>query len=225
MEKFIELLFEEGLSFFGQINASISHELKNILATVSETSGLISDLIEVSENGKPLDVQAIKNSSREITDEIQRGFVTIKQMNIFAHSVDNSFGEIILTDTIDLVINLSQFLSYASQVEFFKQESTKVKVFTCPFLLQDLLYQAMSFAYRLVGHKGVVRISLVNEEKETTIVCENVPMDDEKSYPELRARMRKIAEVLDISLGALPNKTGFFIKIPLTIKTMYKRGA
>jgi hypothetical protein len=40
MEKFIELLFEEGLSFFGQINASISHELKNILATVSETSGL-----------------------------------------------------------------------------------------------------------------------------------------------------------------------------------------
>lgn len=225
MEKFIELLFEEGLSFFGQINASISHELKNILATVSETSGLISDLIEVSESGKPLDVQAIKSSSREITDEIQRGFVTIKQMNIFAHSVDNSFGEITLTDTLDLVINLSQFLSYASQVEFFKQESVQTKVFTCPFLLQDLLYQAMTFAYKIVGHKGVVRISLVNEEKETTIVFGNVPLEEEKPFPELRARMEKIAEVLEISLGSLPNRTGFFIKIPLTIKTMYKRGA
>ena len=222
MEKFIELLFEEGLSFFGQIYASISHELKNILATVSETSGLISDLIEVSENGTPLDIQAIKNSSREIGEEIQRGFLTIKQMNTFAHSVDNSFGEITLTDTIDLVINLSQFLSYASQVEFFKQESSPVKVFTCPFLLQDLLYQAISFAYKLIGHKGVVRISLVNEEKETTIVFENMHLDEEKPFPE--ARMQKIAEVLGITMATLPNRTGFFIKIPLTIKTMYKRG-
>ncbi len=222
MEKFIELLFEEGLSFFGQINASISHELKNILATVSETSGLISDLIEISESGKPLDIQAIKNSSREIADEIQRGFITIKQMNTFAHSVDNSFGEITLTDTLDLVINLSQFLSYASQVEFFKQEVGEVKVFTCPFLLQDLLYQVLAFAYKLTGHKGVVRISLVNEEKETTIVFENIPLDETRPFPEIR--VQKIADVLGISTGILPNRTGFFIKIPLTLKTMYKRG-
>jgi hypothetical protein len=136
--------------------------------------------------------------------------------------VDNSFGEITLTDTIDLVINLSQFLSYASQVEFFKQESSTVKIFTCPFLLQDLLYQAIAFAYKLIGHKGVVRISLVNEEKETTIVFENMHLDEEKPFPE--ARMQKIAEVLGITMATLPNRTGFFIKIPLTIKTMYKRG-
>ena len=222
MEKFIELLFEEGLSFFGHINASISHELKNILATVSETSGLISDLIEVSESGKPLDVKAIKNSSREITDEIQRGFVTIKQMNMFAHSVDNSFSEITLVDTVDLVINLSQFLSYASQVEFFKQESPKVKIFTCPFLLQDLLYQTLTYAYRLVGHKGVIRISFHNEEKETTIIVENMQIDENKPFPD--SRMQKIADVLGITLSTLPNRTGFFVKIPLTIKTMYRKG-
>jgi signal transduction histidine kinase len=223
MDKFNELLFEEGLSFFGHINASISHELKNILATVSETSGLISDLIEVAEEtGRPLDIQAIKASSHEIAEEIQRGFQTIKQMNKFAHSVDNSFCEVALTDVLDLVINLSQYLSYSSDVEFFKNGSSDVTIFTCPFLLQDLIYQSLSFTYKLVGYKGVVRISLVNEEKESTIVLENMKLDEGKPFPEVR--IQKIAEILGVTLGILPNRTGFFIKIPKTIKTMYSRG-
>ena len=222
MEKFIELLFEEGLSFFGHINASISHELKNILATVSETSGLISDLIEVSESGKPLDLNAIKHSSQEIGEEIQRAFVTIKQMNTFAHSVDNSFSETSIVDTLDLVINLSQFLSYASQVEFFKQEFSNIKIFTCPFLLQDLLYQVLSFSYKTVGHKGTIRISLHNEEKSASIIIDNMKLDENTVLPD--KRMLKIAEVLGIVITLLPNKTGFYISIPLTIKTMYKKG-
>ncbi|MBU1610420.1 MAG: hypothetical protein KKC99_01110, partial [Proteobacteria bacterium] len=35
------------LAFFGRMNAHISHELKNIFATISETSGLLVDLMSI----------------------------------------------------------------------------------------------------------------------------------------------------------------------------------
>ncbi len=39
----IEFQNNEDLVFFGKVNASISHELKNILAIISEAAGLLND--------------------------------------------------------------------------------------------------------------------------------------------------------------------------------------
>ncbi|MBW1849305.1 MAG: sensor histidine kinase, partial [Deltaproteobacteria bacterium] len=41
MSSLKESLSNEDLIFFGKINASISHELKNVLAIISETAGLL----------------------------------------------------------------------------------------------------------------------------------------------------------------------------------------
>ena len=35
-----DLFCYESLGFFGKVNASISHELKNVMAIISETAGL-----------------------------------------------------------------------------------------------------------------------------------------------------------------------------------------
>jgi signal transduction histidine kinase len=212
MKNMNEILIKEGFPFFGHINATISHELKNIMATISETSGLVNDLIEVSENGKNLDLDMIKNSSQAVIEEVQRGFLTIKQMNVFAHSIDNLLYEIDLADTIQLIINLSQFLSYSSQVEFRQDEKVQVKIFTCPFLLQNLVYQVLTYAYRIVGHKGVVDITLMQEIENNAIVFENLPFDEKSSFPD--ARMENIALVLGVSMTRHGDDKGLILKIP-----------
>jgi hypothetical protein len=43
----------DSLAFFGKVNASISHELKNVMAIISETAGLLGDLSEMARGGHP----------------------------------------------------------------------------------------------------------------------------------------------------------------------------
>ena len=84
-----ECLDYDSLKFFGRVNASISHELKNIMAIISESAGLLSDLSDMAATGSPIDPNMLKNTAESIMEEIQRGFATIRQMNRFSHSVDN----------------------------------------------------------------------------------------------------------------------------------------
>jgi hypothetical protein len=52
MDNTQDLLQYESLAFFGKINASISHELKNVMAIISETAGLLKDLSDMAATGR-----------------------------------------------------------------------------------------------------------------------------------------------------------------------------
>ena len=107
MNKAIEIQNNQDLAFFGKINASISHELKNIFAIISETAGLLNDLTLLAEKGKKIDLNTFKTCSQDIEEEIQRGFATVKQMNIFSHSVDTSVKRVDIMEVLALMVNIS----------------------------------------------------------------------------------------------------------------------
>lgn len=141
----------DSLALFGKINASISHELKNIMAIISETAGLLGDLAELAESGKPVQPEMLKNCSSSIVEEIQRGFATIRNMNQFAHSVDEPVAEVELFPVLELASHLAGFLSYAGTVTFQPCDEEKPVITTRPFLLQSLLYQTIAKAYKAKG--------------------------------------------------------------------------
>lgn len=146
-QEIVDSLNTEGLQFFGQVNASISHELKNIFAIISETTGLLDDLTQLSRQGREFDLSILESCTGSIVEEIERGFHTIRQMNRFAHSVDESVKEVDVAACLELVIKLTQFLSYARQthiVPFGKEAS----VITSPFLLQSLFYHVLCCLYK-----------------------------------------------------------------------------
>ena len=150
MSSAIGLQDREDLAFFGKVSASISHELKNILAIISETAGLLDDLTQMAKSGKDIDLETIKTCSKDIVEEIQRGFAVIKRMNRFSHSVDEFVKSVDLVEILDLTIGLAGFLSFASNVRFDHQEEGPV-VFTSPFRLQNLIYQGLVFAFECAG--------------------------------------------------------------------------
>ena len=45
----LETAAETGLQFFGKMTASISHEIKNVLAIINENAGLLEDLALLSD--------------------------------------------------------------------------------------------------------------------------------------------------------------------------------
>ena len=102
----MEKICAEGLIFFSKTNRLISHELKNILAIISETLGLLDELMELSENGMGLTPERLRSMSASIIEEVVRANTVIKCMNTFAHSVDEFIREIDLNEAVLLAIQL-----------------------------------------------------------------------------------------------------------------------
>lgn len=150
----------DDLAFFGKVNASISHELKNILAIISEAAGLLQDLTELASRGKKFEPEMLRTCSQDIVEEIQRGFAAIKQMNKFSHSVDDPVKKVSLVELVDLMIALAKFLSFASQVQFEPEPATEPMILTCPFRLQNLIYLALVYAFELAGPDGQIRVGI-----------------------------------------------------------------
>ncbi|MBW2193936.1 MAG: HAMP domain-containing histidine kinase [Deltaproteobacteria bacterium] len=142
MNSAIEFQENEDLAFFGKVNASISHELKNILAIISEAAGLLNDLTEIAGKGGNFDLDMIQTCSKDIVEEIQRGFATIKQMNTFSHSLDDPLKRVNLIEVLDLMIHLAGFLSFAGKVRFDPPKEAAPIFLTCPWRLQNLIYQS-----------------------------------------------------------------------------------
>jgi len=160
MNNAIEIQNDQDLAFFGKINADISHELKNILAIISETAGLLNDLTVLVEKGKKIDIDMFRTCSQDIEEEIQRGFATVRQMNTFSHSVDTSVKSVNLLDVLKLMINIAGFLSYASKIRVNPTQDAKLMILTCPFKLQQLIYEAIVFAFKATGPGGEIQISV-----------------------------------------------------------------
>jgi signal transduction histidine kinase len=160
MNSIIKFQNNDDLAFFGEVNASISHELKNILAIISEAAGLLQDLTEMATKEQKIELEMLKTCSQDIVEEIQRGFATIKQMNTFSHSVDEPAKKVNLADIVDLMIALAKFLSFACKVRFDPVPEDASMVLTCPFRLQNLIYQALVFGFESAGLEGQIRVAI-----------------------------------------------------------------
>ena len=148
------------LAFFGKVNASISHELKNVMAIISETAGLLGDLSDLASSGSSIEPDMLRNCTESIIEEIERGFSTIRQMNRFAHSVDAPIAEVDLTALIELVVALAGFLSFSGKARLHPVQGDAPTVYTCPFIVQAIIYQALVYAYKTSGIKTELDISV-----------------------------------------------------------------
>ncbi|MGD8291766.1 MAG: sensor histidine kinase, partial [Desulfobacterales bacterium] len=84
----LDVVAEMGLQFFGRISASVSHELKNVLAIVNENAGLLEDLACMANRGKPIDPSRLIKMADAVKKQVGRADEILKNMNRFAHSID-----------------------------------------------------------------------------------------------------------------------------------------
>ena len=152
------------LAFFGRVNASISHELKNVMAIISETAGLLGDLADMAADGTPVSPEMLKNCTGSIVEEIQRGFVVIRQMNRFAHSIDVPCASIDLMEILDLAVHLTGYLSFSGTTEIDPCENGPPVVLTSPFVLQSIVYQCLASTYKHTGSGATITLSVRADE-------------------------------------------------------------
>lgn len=213
MESPVEFQNNEDLTFFGKVNASISHELKNILAIISETAGLLGDLTQKATRDGKIDLELINTCSNDIVEEIQRGFATIKQMNRFAHSVDHAIESVDLIDVLKLMINLTGFLSFASKVRFDPAEPIDRTIRTCPFRLQNLIYQTLVFAFESAGPDGEIQVTVQREpDGDARFSFSGLGSKSTRPFP--ADKIKKIAASIGAEIQAADDSQLINIRLP-----------
>lgn len=213
MQSPVEIQNNEDLAFFGKVSASISHELKNILAIISETAGLLGDLTQKAKRDGKIDLELINTCSNDIVEEIQRGFTTIKQMNRFAHSVDTALENVDLIEALNLMINLVGFLSFAGRVRLDSAEPIDRVIRTCPFRLQNLLYQALVFAFESTGVDGEIQVSLqraANGDAQFTFAG----LGAKSTRPFPADKTKRIAASIGAEIRAAEDSRTIHIRVP-----------
>jgi C4-dicarboxylate-specific signal transduction histidine kinase len=164
----LEIVTESGLQFFGKMTASISHEIKNVLAIINENAGLLEDLALMADRGAAIDPQRLKNMSQAVVKQVGRADTIMKNMNRLAHSVDESINTIDLNDILELLVALSnRFASTRGVAVQPKLNESPLKLRTSPFFLMNLLWLCLDFAMDAAGEDKIVE--LVTQKTEAGI--------------------------------------------------------
>lgn len=82
------ILRDSQLASLGKMLAGYSHELKNHLAIINESAGLMDDLLEMGSIDDEQSVQRFKKSISLIWERINQADTMAKYMNSFAHKMD-----------------------------------------------------------------------------------------------------------------------------------------
>jgi signal transduction histidine kinase len=184
----LENTSETGLQFFGQISASISHEIKNVLAIINENAGLLEDFTLMADRGIPIDPARLKVMAEAVKKQIGRADGIIQNMNRFAHSIDQTITTVDLAQTIELVIALTARLAAMRGIRVDLQLPENPVTFqTAPFFLMNLLWLCLDFSMSASGVDK--RVELVVEVAENSV----------------RIRYRRLAGLTETLLETFPS--------------------
>jgi C4-dicarboxylate-specific signal transduction histidine kinase len=161
---------QKELHYFGKVSASISHELKNVLAILNENAGLLQDFAAMAEQGQPLDPERIRRLAATMLEQIQRGDVILKRMNRFAHSADENRATVNLNELVTMVVELFQRTAVSQGVKVdVKTSAAAMTIKTDPFALETLLGSLLYQVTENAADIGSLRLELESVGDESQI--------------------------------------------------------
>ncbi len=164
MNDSLDIRTETALRFFGKMSASISHEIKNVLAIINENAGLLEDYNLMAEKGTPLNPERIKTLAETVITQIKRADVIVKNMNKFAHSVDEAKKTVDVREVLELVAALSsRFAAMRGVVLDLQPSSGAVSILSSPFFFENLIWLVLDFAMDAVGNGK--KVGLIAEKR------------------------------------------------------------
>ncbi len=147
-----DVIGSEGFKFMGKMNASISHEIKNVLAIINENAGLLEDFTLMAGKGQGLDPERLKSLAGKIQHQVQRADRIIRNMNTFAHSVDETRKKVDLGEVVAFMAALSERPASMKGVALEVTPPLRpISITTNPFLLEILIWRCLDFAMAVCG--------------------------------------------------------------------------
>ena len=155
----------EGARFFGEMSASVSHELKNVLAIINENAGLLQDMVAMNAKGLPLSAERLEGVSRSIGRQVARGDRIVTTMNRFAHSADHPIETVDVHELIGFVASLAgRLIAIQGNPPRIEVPENPVTVLTNRFYLENLVWACLRRA--VAACEPGKEISIVAEKSD-----------------------------------------------------------
>lgn len=192
-----------GLQFFGAVAASISHELKNAIAIVNEHAGLLEDLAVLAERGKPIDPKRLKQTAAQIARQVQRADGIIRNMNRFAHSIDDPIKTVDLPEMVCFLAALAERkATMAGVVLEVACRDASFSVQTRPFFLLNLLWLCLKSLLEAIPSGVVVQLGADPNDRGVGVWlwCERLNRSEETILEAVREQAGPLLCVLDAEI-------------------------
>lgn len=199
MQRQYDSIGESGLQFFGKVSASISHELKNVLAIINENAGLLEDLTFAAQRGKAIDPERLSRTAQNFLKQIHRADEILKNMSRFAHSIDQFNALVNLQELTELVVNLAGRPAAMRKISLAMNTPVEpISLETNPFLLENFLWLCLEFALSATSAGLTLTLTL---EKSAFGACLRITGIDrlDEAFP---AQMPAGHENIAAALGA-----------------------
>ena len=161
-----EITNQYGLTYFGRMGASISHEIKNCLAIMNENAGLMSDHLMMAQKGVPPDVERFSGIVQRIEKQIVRADGIVKSLNTLSHSMDKPEQQIDLDEAVTLALALgAKIIANKSIKVNYTRAAGKLYVNGSFFFLLFLIWSILENATENLASSSVLNISSKEDEK------------------------------------------------------------
>ena len=216
---------EREIAFFGKINAGISHELKNVLAIIRESSGLMEDIMSISPEAVVSYQDKFRTSLGKIKDQIKRGVELTDRLNKFAHSTDKAITKIDLHKTIEQFVGLSQRFARLKNVTLDtdppEPSVQPVIIETHLVQLQMALFTAIECCLNAMSSGGIINLFLGKRKEANAvhILCKgDLPgkpeFGDNLSELEIWPSLQELAAALKGSVEIDESLSGIVLFLP-----------
>lgn len=207
--------------FVAKIAAGATHEIRNVLATIKESAGVIKDMMALMESGRPLEPQRIERVLQRIDAQVGRGVDLISSLNRFAHSLDHAKSKIDLNQQVQQIVVLCRHSvhrkGHSLEVE---ADGRALEVEVDALLLQMALYLAMQSCLEQLPSKGAISIRTGVADGPRRMVVEFMAQPEASVAPTAPDRteswtgLNQALGRIGGSVDSAPATCGFSVSIP-----------
>jgi len=175
-----DLRFQE-LRFIGKILAGFTHEIKNHLAIVKESIGLMSDMMQIRKT-PDADFSPYLQIIRSIEEQIEKTIVHFRYLNRFAHRMDIPLSSFNINESLEELLALVQRFAAQKRIsmkEEFKKDIPSIS--SNPAILQFLVFSLLEDKMTKLDKDGsmIVKTEVIDSSVAIRIIPEGDLLETE----------------------------------------------
>jgi len=158
-------------AFMGRVTASVTHELQNVLAIISENQALMNDLLAMDHSQtKEQLAKSLSKSLETIERQVLRGKTRTSELNTFAHAPDRVRAELPVVETVNALVSITRRITDLLEVEVKMADNQEEQlVETDPLLFQAAVFSCIEWL-TAISRPGTVLTILVHTPENKTAV-------------------------------------------------------
>jgi signal transduction histidine kinase len=169
MENYSEDLRFQQLRFIGKILAGFTHEIKNYLAIIKESAGLIGDMVKIGKMSAS-DIPEYLDTIDAIEDQIEKATEKFTCLNRFSHRMDAQISTFNLNECLEELISLMSRFAKQKNVLLETDFSKAIPpIQSNPSMLQLLIFSFLEEKITGLEKNGRIMVKATLADKSVVI--------------------------------------------------------